>query len=159
MVEGAADFCCLHSSGESRHALDFRLMKSHRVAILDGSHSLFRSGGVFTLGVTSEGTLSSGTQNGSSGAITTGSPGKKGQAGKLVLQQNTTSLSRHATRDEEGGLGLQAIPRFREIVGETVAEVRGSRVVGVEVGVICDVNSVRAVTRGLHSRVIKQLSG
>jgi hypothetical protein len=117
---------------------------------MDGSHSLFRSAGVFTPKATAE----PGTVNGSSsGVITTGSPGKKVQVGKVVLQPNVEP--RHA--GEEGQLGLQGIPRFREIVGEVLAEVRGSRIVGIDVGVICEVNCVRAVTRSLHSRVIKQL--
>ena len=65
----------------------------------------------------------------------------------------------------EVALGLQPVPRFGEIVGEVVREVvrngeaKGREVVGVEVGIVCDLRRVGRVMRMLHSKVLQQIDG
>jgi mediator of RNA polymerase II transcription subunit 14 len=111
-------------------------MKDQRVAILDGSHSLY------------------GPDIASSQASVSGSP-------KRGVQQSSSSHG--------DGLGLQPIPRFREILREAVGEVLASNSIGqheamgrgqivlVDVGVVCETAAVRAVTRALHARVVDSL--
>jgi len=117
--------------GDLRHALDFRLMKGQRVCILDGSHSLFDDA--------SPATISS-------------SP-----------QKQTTPLPSSSEGNEH--LGLQPIPNFREVVLDTAREVISSgrvelgKIAPIDVGVVCDASSVRAVGRAIHSRVLQQLKG
>ena len=122
-----------------RHALDFRLMKGQRVAILDGSHSLF---GVNT---TSQQAVPFSVPS---------SPKKEGQQDADTFKD---------------GLGLRAIPRFREIVLEAVEEVVAfgpitqhggaaqGRIVPIDVGVVCDTTAVRAIARAVHVRVVETL--
>ena len=73
-----------------------------------------------------------------------------------------------APHGDDGDECLQPIPRFREIISETVGEVLGSgatkektrvkgRVVPIEVGVTCDLSMVRVVAQTLHLKVLKQL--
>ncbi|KAJ6602180.1 mediator complex subunit MED14-domain-containing protein [Mycena sp. CBHHK59/15] len=96
--------------GDSRHALDFRLMSNQRVLILDGSHSLFNTG---------------------------------------------------PAEDRPGpDLGLQPIPRFREIVLDASREMVSSAAVSLgkiapmDVGVVCETGIVRALGRAIHAAVV-----
>jgi mediator of RNA polymerase II transcription subunit 14 len=126
--------------GDLRHALDFRLMKGERVAILDASHSLYRVG-------------SAGTSMGPPSA--TSSPSK-------------SSVSSNRTGVGDGGahLGLQPIPRFREIVADSVREVLATaggvaagRIALIDVGMVCDATAVQTITRVLHKQILQCLKG
>lgn len=109
-----------------RHALDFRLMTEQRVAILDGSHSLFLSGEV---------------------------PSGSG------ADRTTFSIGGH---ERDSTLTLQPIAGFNEIVQDAVREVitfgTPGKVVPVDVGVICDASTVRAMGRAIHDRVLLRLN-
>jgi hypothetical protein len=113
-------------------------MKNQRIALVDGSYSLFRSGGMLPP---------------SSGAATT----------KMVGGSRKGDID--SGDHGEVALGLQPIPRFGDIVGEVVKEVvrngeaKGREVVGVEVGIVCDLRRVGKVMRMLHSKVLQQLDG
>lgn len=87
-------------------------MKNRRVAILDGSHSLFYS--------------------------------------KIEVNEPTSKLH------------LQPIPRIRTLVFEVLktlvaSGVLTSRVIPIEVGVICDLGDVRAVGNAMHKVVLQGL--
>lgn len=60
-------------------------------------------------------------------------------------------------------LVLQPIPHFREIVAEAVKEARSSgkfatsKIVAIEVGVICDAGGVHAMSKVIHSQILERL--
>lgn len=58
---------------------------------------------------------------------------------------------------------IQPIPSFKSIVEEIVKDVgkaqRGGRVFSVDIGIICDTSTVRAVGGALFDRVGKELRG
>uniref|UniRef100_A0A8H8CQ10 Mediator of RNA polymerase II transcription subunit 14 n=1 Tax=Psilocybe cubensis TaxID=181762 RepID=A0A8H8CQ10_PSICU len=98
--------------GDLKHGLDFRLMTSQRVAILDASHSLFDAG-----------------------------------------KQNSLV----------DGLGLQPIPRLREIISEAVRKGLTSgtlpvgKIAAVDVGVVCNGGSIGFLTSAIHDQILKEL--
>ena len=117
--------------GDLRHALDFRLMAGARVAVLDASHTFCEDAVGGARG---------------SGAKRWGSTGASAGAGASA-----------------GGLAaLHPIPDFRALVAEAVkaASERGVRgqFASIDVGVVCDVASVRAVGRILHEKVQARLA-
>jgi len=112
--------------GDLRHALDFRLMTEQRVAILDGSHSLFLSGEV---------------------------------SSSSSADRTTFSIGGH---ERDSTLTLQPIAGFNEIIQDAIREVitfgTPGKVVPVDVGVVCDASTVRAVGRAIHDRVRSRLN-
>jgi mediator of RNA polymerase II transcription subunit 14 len=131
-----------------RHALDFRLMTEQRVAILDGSYSLFQSGYHHA----PSSTLA---------AAAAAPPGK----GKPTKAQ---PHPRPHPPDEGGStLGLHPIPGFAEIILDSIRDVTSTWTAGgggggggglgklapVDVGVVCDVSAVRVLGRAIHDRV------
>jgi mediator of RNA polymerase II transcription subunit 14 len=126
-----------------RHALDFRLMTEQRVAILDGSYSLFQSG--YHHHAPPSSTL----------AAAPAPPGK----GKPTKAQ---PHPRPHPPDEGGStLGLHPIPGFAEIILDSIRDVTSTwtgagglgKLAPVDVGVVCDVSAVRVLGRAIHDRV------
>ena len=108
-------------------------MTEQRVAILDGSHSLF----------------------------STGNPPSISAGGKEKLVQSTPSSKGSRGQDQGGTLGLHAIPGFSEIVLDAIRDVASTRSLGkvapIDVGVVCDGSAVRALGRAIHDRVRARL--
>jgi len=112
--------------GDLRHALDFRLMTEQRVAILDGSHSLFPTGNPPSTLVGSKGkkTAQPPTKDQGPDQGTLGLHPIPGFAEMIVdAIRDTTSL---------GSLG---------------------KIAPIDVGVVCGVSVVRALGRAIHDRV------
>ena len=109
-------------------------MTEQRVAILDGSHSLFSTG--------------------NPPSISAGGKEKK-------LVQSTPSSKGSRGQDEGGTLGLHAIPGFAGIVLDAIRDVASTRSLGkvapIDVGVVCDGSAVRALGRAIHDRVRARL--
>jgi mediator of RNA polymerase II transcription subunit 14 len=138
--------------GDLRHALDFRLLHGQRVAILDGSHSLFR-----------------GDLSASSTAAAASSPSKlspaKTPSSKPSPAKSVTGLTKPSSVTVNASdLGLQAIPQFQDIVLEAIQdatiahpEITDLQIASVDVGVVCDTGAVRFVTRALHEKILRVL--
>ena len=67
------------------------------------------------------------------------------------------------TSSSESTLILQPIPGFAEIIQDAIREVMtfgiSGKVVSVDVGVVCDAESVGGVGRAIHDRVLTRLEG
>ncbi|OCH90250.1 MED14-domain-containing protein [Obba rivulosa] len=117
--------------GDLRHALDFRLMTGARIAVLDGSHSLFAP-----------------HADAAAAAPASGKP-------------NSKTGSSAGGADSDAGLLLQPIPDMKAIVLEAVkaAAEKGARgqVAPIDVGVICDASAVRLVARALYEGALQRL--
>jgi len=126
--------------GDLRHALDFRLMTEQRVAILDGSHSLFLSG------------------NPPSSLADT--KGKKA-AHQPSSSKNSLNQGQNDHQHDNETLGLRPIPGFSQIVVDAIRDVTFTAPLGkiapIDVGVVCDVSAVRALGRAIHDRVRARL--
>jgi mediator of RNA polymerase II transcription subunit 14 len=149
--------------GDLKHAIDWRLMREARVLILDASETLFRAdrpapAELREAGPTAE---SSAQEKSSSGGPPAKVPSPKTSS---VVPDSSTPDTLSSMTTELTSLGLQPIPRFREIISDAVREVvesdptvAGSRIAALEVGVVCDKGVVRAIGRALHRRVIREL--
>jgi mediator of RNA polymerase II transcription subunit 14 len=130
---------CLYTT---RHALDFRLMTEQRVAILDGSHSLFLSG------------------NPPSSLADT--KGKKA-AHQPSSRKNSLNQGQNDHHHDDETLGLRPIPGFSQIVVDAIRDVTFTahaplgKIAPIDVGVVCDVSAVRALGRAIHDRVSARL--
>ncbi|KAH8119598.1 MED14-domain-containing protein [Phellopilus nigrolimitatus] len=147
--------------GDSRHALDFRLMKGRRVAILDAGHFL---------AIRAPHERTKPTQN-----ATKSKPVKQDEKTRLsskgVIKDKNTPI-------EELGV-LLPIPGFAELVKEAVHDaLRGDKptslqegmvqhpqhnpktmhVVHLDTGLICDVDTVGLLAPHVHYRVSKRLA-
>ncbi|KAF5370780.1 hypothetical protein D9758_002136 [Tetrapyrgos nigripes] len=120
--------------GDFRHALDFRLMTEQRVAIYDASHSLYDL---------------------SSPPVTA----------SLTKKEEDMAVDTPTPSADIAGVFLQPIPDFQSIVSECVRQVVGSgavprgNIAPVDIGVVCDTNSVRPLVRGIHTKVSEKLRG
>lgn len=101
-------------------------MSEQRVAILDGSHSLFLSGDISSGTGTDKTTFSIGGQ------------------------------------ERDSTLTLQPIAGFKDIIQDAIREVTSyettGRIAPIDVGVVCDASTVRAMGRAIHDRVRSRLS-
>lgn len=118
-------------------------MTEQRVAILDGSHSLFPPGPP------------------SSTLVSAAAAGKE-KPTKAQPHPPPPPLTRKG--QDEGGstLGLHPIPGFAEIILDSIRDVismEGSlgKLAPVDVGVVCDASAVRALGRAIHDRVRARL--
>jgi mediator of RNA polymerase II transcription subunit 14 len=118
--------------GDLIHALDFRLMTDQRVVILDGSRSLFLP--INQLSIQADG------------------------SGNNVTRPPATSNSQD---QGENTSSLQPIPGFDEIILDAIRDVTSTGTLGkvapIDVGVVCDASSVRAIGRAIHDRVRARL--
>jgi mediator of RNA polymerase II transcription subunit 14 len=109
-------------------------MTGQRVAILDGSHSLFLTRTLQSLPTPAD-------------ADTT--------------QPSASSGSRDQDLGDST-LGLQPIPGFNEIILDAIREVASTGTLGkiasIDVGVVCDTSAVRAIGRAIHDRVRARLT-
>lgn len=72
-------------------------------------------------------------------------------------------LSGAGETSSESTLIVQPIPGFTEIIQDAIREVMtfgiSGKVVSVDVGVVCDVESVGGLGRAIHDRVLTRLEG
>lgn len=130
---------------QSRHGLDFRLMKGGRIGILDASHSLFLS------------TPSSSSAPNSTSIAST-------SASALALSHSHSHSHLHSDKDRENALLLQPIPKLKQILVDAVKEVRaqeGAKLEGqvavVDVGVVCGIENVKAIGSRVWAGIMKEL--
>ena len=114
-----------------RHALDFRLMKGQRVAILDGSYSLF--------GPPETGVGKEKRTNGDELGL------RPIPRFREIVQEAVAEVLRSGSGSWSSSQAADGV-------------VRG-KIVPVDVGVVCSTEAVRAVARALHARVAKELEG
>jgi len=76
----------------------------------------------------------------------------------------SNSSSTDSTTDSvTSSLILRPIPQFREIVANAVRDARSSgkfassKIAAIEVGVICDADGVRALSKVIHSQILERL--
>lgn len=125
-----------HLSRFSRHALDLRLMTGKRIAILDGSYSLFQGN------VIPPSQLDSGS--GSDSYSHTHSNSDLDRIGLEPIPDFRT-------------LVLDAVRATRPRSPQSGAG--GRRIAPIDVGVVCEGGTIGPVIRALHERVLKKLRG
>lgn len=123
--------------GDLRHALDFRLMTEHRVAVVDGAYSFFAPAKVKEQQT---------------------SPGKRDV--KLGVTALSTTVS--SPPGKNSPMTLISIPGFKDIVKRAMEELLGAdeavgMMVNVDVGIVCECKDVRRVARALHTRAVEAL--
>ncbi|TDL22587.1 MED14-domain-containing protein [Rickenella mellea] len=148
--------------GDLRHALDFRLMRNRRVAIIDAAFALVQN-------VPAAGRPSTSTSATPAKPTTT-------QAPNATASSSTDAVSIVSTTTKpqpKSRLGvLQPILGFRDLANEALKEAAtilssfpstpgnaGSldRVAQIDVGIICSVDVVQTVAQCLHKRVLSRL--
>ncbi|KAL5506965.1 RGR1 [Sanghuangporus vaninii] len=151
--------------GDSRHALDFRLMTGRRVAILDAglplatSRSARRRGKFAAVdsakaGPGKDSVKKKASPNKSSTAEKT-SPGM--QIGVLVPIPDFHKLIQDAVRDAiANSSSTSATVPFRQAPRTQAA--KKLNVVHLDCGIICDAEAVEVLARRIHTRVLKALT-
>jgi len=109
--------------GDLRHALDFRLMTEQRVAILDGSHSLFPRG----------------------------NPPKGKKAAATPQAQAPPQDDSILGLRPIPGIREIVLDAIRDVISTSTGPL--GKVAPIDVGVVCDASAVRALGRAIHDRV------
>ncbi|KAJ2931245.1 hypothetical protein H1R20_g5853, partial [Candolleomyces eurysporus] len=128
-----------------KHALDFRLLKNQRVAILDGSHSLFKPSHVRV-------------DSGSVPQPSTSRAASSSSSSLGAASSSSGSASNAAAATNE--LFLQPIPQFSQFAKEAVSEAAQAgtpNLVDITVGVICETSAVGVLAQSIHRRVVEKL--
>jgi len=129
--------------GDSRYALDFRLMTEQRITILDASYSIFSDPS------TSKPRPFSNGSNGSNGSFN-GSNKSSGSGSSSSFSSSSSSDSTLV----DNSVMLQPIPDFKKAVAEIAAGESGKGVFSIDVGLICGVDAVKRVGKALHDRLV-----
>ncbi|RXW15427.1 hypothetical protein EST38_g10430 [Candolleomyces aberdarensis] len=128
-----------------KHALDFRLLKNQRVAILDGSHSLFKPSHVRV-------------DSGSVPQPSTSRTASSSSSSLGAASSSSGSASNAAAATNE--LFLQPIPQFSQFAKEAVSEAAQAgtpNLVDITVGVICETSAVGVLAQSIHKKVVEKL--
>ncbi|EAU91571.2 hypothetical protein CC1G_02060 [Coprinopsis cinerea okayama7 len=139
-----------------KHALDFRVLRDHRVAIVDASHPLHKPARPAEPPTPPP-----------SDSMNTDPP-EPSSSTATVSASTSTSTSLSASSSQSGNAkgsyspGLQPLPGFAEIVKEAVAatlkEQKGIKyLVNIDVGVVCETSIARLIARKLHEKVAEKL--
>ena len=84
-------------------------------------------------------------------------------ASHSLFGSNSSITDSPITDPATSSLILRPIPQFREIVAKAVRDARSSgkfassKIAAIEVGVICDADGVRALSKVIHSQILERL--
>lgn len=140
------------SPSAGKHALDFRLMKDKKIAIIDGAYPIIGNSRRWAFG-----------KSPSAAAGSTATPSTASTTASTSASAALGDSSVDPLAEPFAELALQPIPSLKEIINQAVNDaliqkkIQPGTFAVVDVGVICEPDVVHAIAKSIHDKVVEKI--